>query len=57
MKITGGPWTTGNCDERVLRGGSWFDDADRLRSSSRGSLSKSIRWRAIGIRVAREIDQ
>ena len=31
----GSAWTTGDCEERVVRGGSWLDSPGNLRSSLR----------------------
>jgi len=31
----GSAWTTGDCNRRVIRSGSWKDDLQRLRSASR----------------------
>jgi formylglycine-generating enzyme required for sulfatase activity len=31
----GSAWTTGDCNRRVIRSGSWTDDLQRLRSASR----------------------
>jgi formylglycine-generating enzyme required for sulfatase activity len=42
---------TGAC--RVLRGGSWGDDASRLRAADRDDSSPDSRDRGLGFRVAR----
>jgi formylglycine-generating enzyme required for sulfatase activity len=52
----GSAWTTGECNLRVLRGGSWFGGAERLRSAFR--LRATIRRQHdrgfdTGFRVAR----
>ena len=41
---------------RVLRGGSWIDDARRLRSAARSALSPGIRYVSIGLRLAGGFD-
>lgn len=52
----GSAWTTGKCDDRVLRGGSWLSPAADLRAAKRGSYKLDTRLPAIGFRVARELD-
>ena len=49
----GGAWKTGNCDVRVLRGGSWFSDPSFLRSAIRDWDSIGDRNYDGGFRVAR----
>jgi formylglycine-generating enzyme required for sulfatase activity len=50
----GSAWTEGDCGQRVLRGGSWFNNARGLRSATRYSAagSRSSSW---GFRVARAL--
>lgn len=43
--------TTGN--ERVYRGGSWFDSANNCRSAKRYSASKDIKGTNLGFRIIR----
>lgn len=38
---------------RVLRGGSWYDGSESLRSATRGSASSTIRMGNLGFRIAR----
>lgn len=38
---------------RILRGGSWYDDDDKLRTASREKSGPTIVWNTIGFRVAR----
>ena len=47
--------TTGNCDRRVLRGGSWNYRATDLRSAYREFAPKDARYAHVGFRVARDI--
>jgi formylglycine-generating enzyme required for sulfatase activity/class 3 adenylate cyclase len=49
----GSSWETANCRERVLRGGSWRNDASYLRAASRNRYDPGVRYPAHGFRVAR----
>jgi formylglycine-generating enzyme len=52
----GGPWTLGQCNRRVVRGGSWFNVHSRfLRAASRVSHAVDTRVSATGFRVARRL--
>ena len=58
----GSAWTT-SCNtelsryaDRVLRGGPWFSDAGGMRAASRFSNRLTNRYRAVGFRVARDLD-
>ena len=51
----GRAWTSGNCDGRVLRGGSWDNRPRRLRSAYRLGGDSGIRGRNGGFRVARTL--
>jgi formylglycine-generating enzyme required for sulfatase activity len=48
----GKAWTTGKCDHRIVRGGSYVDDSDNMRSGYRGSEPVTYRHKTIGFRVA-----
>ena len=50
----GSAWTSGNCDERVIRGGSWWYGPSALRSAFRFGYSRSYRGNAIGFRLAQD---
>ncbi len=53
----GSSWLSGNCTtERVLRGGSWFDDSWYVRSAFRGSFGPWYSNNAGGLRVARTLN-
>ena len=53
----GGAWTgEGDCDRRVLRGGSWQDSRWNLRSTARNWGAAGVRGVDIGSRVARTMD-
>ncbi|HEY0203888.1 MAG TPA: MFS transporter [Acetobacteraceae bacterium] len=49
----GSGWDVPNCRERVLRGGSWMEDASAIRPASRQSYNATIRYPTHGIRLAR----
>ena len=51
----GSAWTSGDCNLRVVRGGSWSDDPDFLRSAYRDRDSSVIRSNDLGFRVARTL--
>lgn len=42
-----------NCRERVLRGGSWRNDASYSRAASRNRYDAAVRYPAHGLRIAR----
>ena len=48
-------WETGECEQRVLRGGSWGDVPWLLRSADRGKNEPDIRDPKIGFRIARTL--
>ena len=53
----GRAWTSGgNCDRRVLRGGSWGSDPRILRSAKRNRNVTGNRNDYVGFRVARTLD-
>jgi formylglycine-generating enzyme required for sulfatase activity len=45
--------TSGDCDRRVVRGGSWFDGADAVRATARTEDAVGARSSTRGFRVAR----
>jgi formylglycine-generating enzyme required for sulfatase activity len=49
----GSAWQTGDTALRVLRGGSWYRNANGLRSAFRIKLSPDGRYSDVGFRVAR----
>jgi formylglycine-generating enzyme required for sulfatase activity len=51
----GSAWTTGDCRQRVLRGGSFGSKSNAVRSSSRFKYDKDVRYYANGFRVVREV--
>jgi len=48
----GSAWTTGDCSRRVIRGGSWLNTRDGLRSASRDRGVIDARQDHYGFRVA-----
>ncbi len=55
--VVGSAWTTGDCDMRVLRGGTWILYPGGLRSAIRGRVGTGVRTVGSGFRVARTLDQ
>ena len=54
----GAAWISGgNCDMRVLRGGSWFSIPRNLRSANRFEFGSGSRYDGIGFRVARTFER
>ena len=51
----GSAWESGDCGNRVLRGGSWLNDGPDLRSANRFSGSTGSRGNQVGLRVARKL--
>ena len=51
----GSAWTSGDCEARVLRGGSWDSGPGGLRSANRLTLTPGTSGNFIGIRVARSL--
>ena len=49
----GSPWLQGDCSVRVVRGGSWGDRPEGLRSAFRGRDRRDVRNDVSGFRVAR----
>lgn len=52
----GEPVTTPNCDERIVRGGSWGSTAEAVRTTNRAERSPLRRGRYSGFRVMRDLD-
>ena len=46
---------SGDCDRRVLRGGSWVSNPRFLRSASRYGYLTTIRLDSVGFRIARDL--
>jgi formylglycine-generating enzyme required for sulfatase activity len=52
----GGARLSGDCSQRVLRGGSWRNDQTYATVSSRLSYDASVRYYTNGFRVARDLE-
>ena len=52
----GSPWTSGDCTRRMLRGGSWLDFPDVLRSANRLGNEAGDRYYLNGFRLARTMN-
>jgi formylglycine-generating enzyme required for sulfatase activity/serine/threonine protein kinase len=53
--VDGSAWTTGECEDRVLRGGGWSVNPWSVRSAFRYRFAPSNRFSAYGFRVARAL--
>ena len=51
----GSAWTSGDCNRRVIRGGSWDGNPPDLRSGRRFELNTDNRYNPLGFRVARTL--
>jgi formylglycine-generating enzyme required for sulfatase activity len=51
----GTAWTSSQCRERVLRGGSFANDANSARTTARFKYDADVRYYANGFRVARDL--
>jgi formylglycine-generating enzyme required for sulfatase activity len=52
----GGAWVQGDCRKRVLRGGSWRNDADSMSVTARLNYDVDVRYLANGFRIARDLN-
>ena len=52
----GSAWVTPDCDRHVLRGGSWDFAGWHLRAAARGLVASYVNHLAVGMRVARALD-
>lgn len=52
----GSAWIVyGNCNDRMVRGGSWRDDISTSRSASRGMFTIGFRLNSLGFRLGRTL--
>ncbi|MBV9778083.1 MAG: SUMF1/EgtB/PvdO family nonheme iron enzyme, partial [Acetobacteraceae bacterium] len=49
---SGSAWAAGNCERRVLRGGSWKNPPSDVTVSARNFYDASVRYVANGVRIA-----
>ena len=55
--VDGSAWESGgDCGERVLRGGSWYNRPQHLRATVRAGDSAGLRSDGLGFRVARSLN-
>jgi formylglycine-generating enzyme required for sulfatase activity len=52
----GSAWTSGDCSQHVVRGGSWLFETLSVRSASRGKRRTDDRYDGLGFRVARTLN-
>ena len=52
---SGRAWTTGECAQRVLRGGSWVSGRGFVRAANRIRFDTAIRYNVVGFRVAKTL--
>ena len=50
----GRAWELGECGQRMVRGGAWYDDPPYLRSAKRGWFTHSSRYDGRGFRLAQD---
>jgi formylglycine-generating enzyme required for sulfatase activity len=53
----GSVWIGGDCNYRVVRGGSWYDNPRSLRSANCYWFSSVFRNSHLGFRVARTLNR
>ena len=54
--VQGEAWAPGGyCGERVLRGGSWDNEAWEVRSAARAGIAADFRSKEVGFRIARTL--
>ncbi len=52
--VDGGPWLSGDCGQRMVRGGAFSKPLSTLRSAARSRLPKQSRFNMLGFRLARD---
>jgi formylglycine-generating enzyme required for sulfatase activity len=51
----GSAWTNGNCNRRIVRGGSWLNSRQFLRSATRSWVNFAVRYDNLGFRLGRTL--
>jgi len=51
----GSAWASGNCGQRLVRGGSWESNPAAVRSAGRAYFIPFVRLNSVGLRVARPL--
>jgi formylglycine-generating enzyme required for sulfatase activity len=54
--LDGSAWIVGNCDNRMVRGGSYATDPESIRSADRAAGKADFRSNILGFRVGRTLD-
>lgn len=56
LPLDGQPHLSGNCENRVYRGGAWGNSPNLIRAAKRGTDPKEFRYYNVGFRVRRLIE-
>jgi formylglycine-generating enzyme required for sulfatase activity len=51
----GRPWESGDCGNRLMRGGSWYGGPENARAAARSRAGPGLRVNYVGFRVARSL--
>ena len=54
--VNGSAWLGGDCDQRVIRGGSWGGKPGNLQSANRSRLNRDVTGLNVGFRLAQDLD-
>lgn len=58
LPLNGRAWTrAGDCEQRVVRGGAWYSEADQLRVAYRNHYRATTSGDSTGFRVVRMLDE
>ena len=56
LPLDGSAVTNGDCNLRVVRGGTWDNTPAQHRSANRARITKSVRDSGVGFRVVADVD-